>query len=204
MQRILVTSSLLALAAATALTGCSTDGTPSPRGDPTSAAPTSQNLHGAPHVTHPLHTTTFQNDPCSMLTPQQVQQLHTSIKMATKYAPDANSGSGPGCTWSGDTTETITAAVGLLTAGQGLSNIYAQKGTYMVFNPQPEIVGYPAVVAMTTDERSAGSCSLLVGVSDKLALEVDVFVDIATNHTTPCVSAKQVAQAAVATIKGGS
>jgi hypothetical protein len=174
-----------------------------------SSAPS--DLHGAPKVAHPLDTTKFQQDPCSMLTAAQLQQLHASISAATTPEPRTD-GAGPACFFSHRDNGTDTAIdVGFLTAGDGLSDIFANKSDYHAFEQLPDIQGYPAVLAMNADTRAQGHCSMLVGVTDHLALSVQVSVSnvplngqVNQYYTRPCTPAQQVADAVVTTLRAGA
>jgi hypothetical protein len=55
--------------------------------------------------------------------------------------------------------------------GGGLGEIYEQKDSQQYFEPV-DIEGYPAVYASVLDQRESGGCTLWVGTSDDLAVEI--------------------------------
>ncbi len=90
------------------------------------------------------------------------------------------------------------------TASSGLAGIYSQKGQYVVFEPLPDIVGYPAIVAMTDDARPQGDCKISVGASNDLLLSIEGFVNGGPDVANPCPRVQAIATAMVTTMKGGS
>jgi hypothetical protein len=199
------------------IAGCSgskVEGTPSgpTSGSSSTGASAAQDLHGAPPVANPLDTTKFQQNPCASLTAAQLQQLRGSVDAATEPEPHKQS-FGPACFWRASDRGSATGLdVAFLTAGSGLSSAYAQKGDYAVFEKLPDIQGYPAVVAMSVDGRSTGHCSIQVGVTDQMVVSVQIGVSSVPGangqanqfYKEPCTPAQQVAEAVVATLRGGS
>jgi hypothetical protein len=90
------------------------------------------------------------------------------------------------------------------TASSGLAGIYSQKGQYVVFQPLPDIAGYPAIVAMTDDARPQGDCKISVGASNDLLLSIEGFVNGGPDVANPCPRVQAIATAMVTTMKGGS
>ncbi|MFC0432264.1 DUF3558 domain-containing protein [Kutzneria buriramensis] len=185
------------------MTGCSNPPSIGGTAGPSSASSTDTAPPGVPNVAHPLDTAAFQKAPCSVLTAAQLQQL--TITAAGK--PDLTDPLGPVCHWDNQTGPSkMDLAVYIVTAGQGLAGIYSQKDTYQVFQPLPDIEGYPAVTAQNDDPKQ-GNCVVSVGVSNALFVNVLVNlktgVDAAPDMTNPCPRNRTVAEAVVATIKAG-
>jgi hypothetical protein len=173
-------------------------------GAPASSPPPTRNLHGAPHVPHPLDVSTFLKKPCSVLSHSQLQRLHRMIEMATGTKPGGIGGPQPGCSLVGGTNVAHEYGGGwrFLTNGYGLASVYSNGPSfYDVFKPLGQLHGYPAVIAFIgqPDRR----CTVLVGVSDKLAVMFSMLVGL-NPPVKPCVATKKVAAAAVATMKRGS
>jgi Protein of unknown function (DUF3558) len=102
--------------------GCSTSpvtGTPSAIPSGTQSASTL--APGTPNVAHPLDTSAFQKNPCSVLTSAQLTQFN----IGAKGAADSSNPLGPSCNWyDGTGPSRMTLGVTFLTAGQGLDGIY--------------------------------------------------------------------------------
>lgn len=176
---------------------CSSTSTGSPSATTTDSL--TPNLYGAPHVATALDTAKFQSNPCSSITSAQLATLDigTSTRVAT-------GGVGPTCNWAanGDGTKS-TATIGYLTSGAGLSSIYSTKSSYAVFTVLPDIDGYPAVSALTVDERSSGTCDISVGVSDSLAVDISLSVASGQYKSDPCTPNQQLAADVISNIKNG-
>lgn len=186
------------------VTGCSTPqslgGTP----EPSSTSSSNALPPGTPNVAHPLDTTAFQKTPCSVLTAPQLQQL--TITAAGQ--PDRTDALGPVCHWHDkDGPSKMNLTVYIVTAGQGLSGPYSQKDSYQVFEPQQDIGGYPALVAMTDDARPQGDCQIGIGVSNTQEVTVEGLLktgaDASSDMSNPCPRVRAVADAVIATIKAG-
>jgi hypothetical protein len=184
--------------------GCSTPssvgGTPGPTSTPSVGALPP----GTPNVANPLDTTSFQKSPCSMLTAAQLQQLTIS----SAGQPDLTDALGPVCHWHDQTgTSKMNLTVYIVTAGQGLSGPYSQKSNYQVFEPQPDIGGYPGLIAMTDDARPQGDCQIGIGVTNKQEITVEgqlkTGVDKSPDMSNPCPRVRAAAEAVIATIKAG-
>lgn len=157
--------------------------------------------NGAPKVEHPLdNTQQFEQDPCSILSSTQAQDLGLPTK-----GKEEDGALGLDCLWfNPDTRGEVT--IGFLSnVDNGLSGAYAanERGEYSVFEPLPPIDGYPAVALDIDDRRPRGICSLEVGVTDQLAFHVDLQLSQANVGTKdPCDTAALVAGKALQTIKG--
>lgn len=189
------------------LTGCSDgQGTGGDSGAPSStaagfedtAAPSS--APSAPKVGRPLDATKYLKSPCSVLTSHQLARLDVD----GPGNPDTSSGlaayGGPSCAWS-NREEANGIAIGFPVGNaRGLADLYRgdAAGLFPYFEPT-EITGYPAVLADRSDRRADGFCQVAVGLSDKLT-----FIARKNNGDgfQSCSDAKQIAAAALRTVKG--
>jgi len=159
--------------------------------------------NGAPKVEHPLEKTSrFEQDPCSILTAAQAQDLD----LPTKGKEDDGS-FGLDCQWfNEDTGSKVT--IGFFTNDpRGLSGSYAahDEGKYGFFTPLPPIEGYPAIAVDVTDRRPEGICLVEVGVSDKLSFHVDLHLSqVNVGTKDPCEIGAMVAGKALQTMKEGA
>jgi Protein of unknown function (DUF3558) len=185
------------------VTGCSTPTSVGGTPETSSTSSTDALPPGTPNVAHPLDTTAFQKVPCSVLTGAQLQQLTITATGQPDTTP-----LGPGCHWDNQTGPSkMDLTVYIVTAGQGLSGPYSQKDTYQVFEPQQDIGGYPALIAMTDDARPQGDCQIAIGASNKQEITVEgqlkTGVDKAPDMANPCPRVRAAAEAVIATIKAG-
>ena len=156
---------------------------------------------GAPAVSDPLDTATFQQDPCQSLTAAQSQELN--VGTTGKRYDDTL---GNGCQWMNTQTlgETI---IGFLDKDpRGLSAVYKadKAGEWAYFEELPAIDGYPAVARSQTDDRGDGYCSVVIGASDEVAF--DVYLHLSRNNVgkkDPCEVAAQVGGMALQTMQHG-
>jgi hypothetical protein len=189
-------------AALALLAGCGTSGGGT-TGSPTNAPQPTSDSAGTPKIPNPLDLKAFEADPCSTVTPAQVQAFGlpgVSGKVNTTSP-------GPACSWLGKSTPAKMApAVGILPEGTNLSTILPSKGTtYEVFETLPEIQGYPAYLALVSDQRSGGNCSVLTGVSDTKAILFSFQSDKGSpKYADPCGAATEFANLAITTIKAGA
>lgn len=195
---VLVAGASVALAVA----GCSpspVQGTPAPTTSDSSSA--NSLPPGTPNVTHPLDTAAFQKAPCSVLTAAQLKQLNIDSP-GGKVVDDPL---GPHCGWTDQGPSRMGLSIIFATAGSGLAGIYSQKSQYVVFDPLPDIAGYPAIVAMTDDARPQGDCKVSVGVTNDLFISVEgVMNSDGPDGHNPCPRVQAIATAMVTTMKGGS
>jgi len=93
------------------------------------------------------------------------------------------------------------------TAVPGLSGPYSQKSSYQVFEPQQDIGGHPALIAMTDDARPQGDCQIAIGASNTQEISVEGLLktgaDRSPDMSNPCPRIRAVAEAVIATIKAG-
>lgn len=215
MRRNLTTMSAALIGAAALLMACSDKepGVVDPGGagvTPTTSQPNGSAPglphSGAPKVTNPIaDTSSFEADPCSVITPEQLKSI--GLRAPDPKPEDASDG--PGCLFEFDRDTASEFRTGLSTAGEreGISTLYARKanGTAVLFEEQPPVDGFPAVIAMPEDSRSDGECMFSVGMRDDLLLSVDLFADPELEQgKDPCGWAQKVAELAVQTMKGAS
>lgn len=159
---------------------------------------------GAPRVDNPLDVDKFKQDPCAVLTAQQLRSL--DVRAQGKFGSSAL---GPTCTWQDDYGPSGAGFdANFLVGGTGLSGIYNNRGKKLLFFQEiPPVQGYPAVIAGPDDARSKGICELSVGLNDRQILDVSVTMrgepDPAPNFRKPCAVAQKLAEEMVKTIKGG-
>lgn len=191
-----------------ALAGCttSTPGTAtSPPGDrpPPETSQASETLpaNGAPKVATPLDTAKFQQEPCLSLTAAQSQELNLGAGGSL-----LETAVGPGCEWDNPDTGGAVDIIFPVKNPVGLSGAYGaeKRGTVEVFIELPPIEGYPAVVRNAEDRRHLGTCTVLVGTSDEMA--VNVVLRLSRDNVgkkDPCELSAQVAGMAIRTIERG-
>lgn len=190
-------------AALALLAGCDasggTTGTPTEAPQPTSGS----NGAAAPKIQNPLDLAAFEADPCSTVTPAQVEAFGlTGITGRVN-----TSAPGPACAWVGSNTPAKMApSVGILPEDTNLSTILPKKDTtYQVFEQLPDIQGYPSYIALSVDQRADGNCSVLTGVSDtKAILFTFQSEEGSPKFSDPCAAATEFADLAVTTIKAGA
>jgi hypothetical protein len=190
-------------AALVLLAGCDssggTTGTPTNAPQPT----TTGNGAGAPKISNPLDLSAAEANPCGVVTAAQLQTY--GIPGVTGKV--STSAPGAGCLWPGGLTDAETSpGVNILPAGTNLDSIYAKKdSTYPVFEPLPDVQGYPAAIALVVDERKDGNCELFVGASDEKAILFSLQSDGKSKYfADPCAGAVEFANLAMTTIKAGA
>lgn len=170
---------------------------PSETGDPGGDLPTD----GAPAVTDPLDTATFQQDPCRALTADQSTQLNVGSSGKSRDGALGN-----GCEWANADTLGSTIIDFLDKDPRGLSAVYQanKQGKWAYFEELSPIEGFPAVARDLVDDRDKGQCAIVVGVSDKVAFSLFLYLSRAnTGQKDPCEVASQVAGMALQTMKQG-
>jgi Protein of unknown function (DUF3558) len=214
MGRRRLCAALIGCVVALATVSCSTNVNGRPQGSATSSAAGGDGSarspeHGAPRVRDPLNAAPFLKSPCSVLTEKQVGELFGAAD-AVKGQPVRAGSTDPACDWD-DSSGVIGAFVStlFLTANHGLSGIYAQKGKKLKFFQEIDpIEGYPAVLSDEIDLRSRGLCIVDVGISDELALTVQVDLrggsNAAPNFHNPCGVAETSAANMVSTMKSAT
>ncbi|RZQ65056.1 DUF3558 domain-containing protein [Amycolatopsis suaedae] len=190
------------LVAAAVVAGCGSDNRGSgtvPRAGEGASAPSSSAAPGgsAPRVGEPLNTSTLSSDPCSAVSASKLSELGLADGTSRESAV------GPSCYWKQTAADANRVD---LTANpkntNGLSDIYDQKAEFAYFE-ETQVAGYPAVYASDADQRSSGDCTLHVGVTDQLAVQVSTQFLREPDKANPCPVAEKVAVAMVETLKGG-
>lgn len=193
-----ITRLIAALAAATAVTACTTTANgvphPQPETEDTSTSPPSTSTNSqAPRVTNPLDASTFVAEPCSSLTSAQLG----TFEVRPPGTPRGGDGVlTPGCSWHGDAG---SISIGWLTENKGgLSDTYRGRELEAYF-VETTVDEYPAVFTDANDSRPQGHCGIVVGISDTMTFYATV--DTRLDADGSCALAKQVAAAALATVK---
>ena len=193
----LVAAAGLLLAATAA---CSSNpGTPAPASSAAPSAPASSGPN-VPKVPAPLTVAKYEQDPCSLLTAAQANEVIKSVR-TTKAAGNA----APICTWFDADDSGLT--IGFLPHQGGLATIYQNSGdsTAGYFKPAPDVAGYPAAFFSNMDDRSRGGCQVAVGVTDDEVFTSSVLLQQSSpSYADPCALAAKAAAAAVTTIKAGA
>ena len=162
--------------------------------DPTTSAPGAD----VPRVKTPLDVSKFVDKPCTALTQAQLDRLGVADQQ------QGTEPTGQYCRWSNDRGGYVNLA---FVAGQGgLSAVYggSEAGQYKLFEELPEVAGYPAVIAMLTDERKPGDCGIAIGVDDDITLSVGTAQSLEKVGTgDPCQVAVGVAEQILETVKAG-
>jgi Protein of unknown function (DUF3558) len=205
MRRYLPALTTTALAAIL-VTGCTNDGTggatPSGNTTTTSPAAASSSSSGAPKVATPLNTDRYQQAPCDVLTRAQIAGI---FDPGVTPKPNVDSPAGPACNFNRD--DPAKGAITVIFGNDGLDRIYDGRGTtFKVFEPKPEIQGYPAVAYDADDNRQTkGRCTIAIGTSDTTSLDVGIVLTTASiaEHKDPCASAYEVATTIMGNITGG-
>jgi hypothetical protein len=203
MKTLRLTSAVGIAATVLALAGCSqtTEGTPSTPG-PSAAT----NAPGAQKVANPLDPSVYQQKPCDLLPKATPTQLgYAGAGMPDLASVGAKSG-GPGCSWlQSGTGREIHVQVGI--KGQnpghpGVSATFEQQRRGLIAYAEPtEVGGYPAAFADVTDGRSHGRCALVTAVADDQVIGSSA--QGYQGEQDSCDLAKQLAAAAIETLKGG-
>ncbi|OLF07535.1 hypothetical protein BLA60_26810 [Actinophytocola xinjiangensis] len=189
------TTLLVALVAS----GCSSEAGGSPV--PTGGADTSTSFADeAPRVVDPLDVSRYLTEPCETLTTDQLTTLDIPGSGTPETTGAIAENAGPFCSWSSSTTSDAVT-IGFLTSNKGgLSDNYRAQREFDYFEPTT-VDDYPAVFTERLDRRPTGTCNIVVGVADDMAFRATANTDLDARGA--CERAKQVAAAALATIRGG-
>lgn len=198
----------LSAAALAALSACSTptvDGSPTPTsGGPSPAPSSSASLPpGVPKVEHPIDVTRFKHEPCTALTKPQVEEL---LSPRAEAKPRDGS-AGPACRWSiPSTSRPVVDVIFSNFEDSGTAKFYAGKGTnFKLLEPLEPIDGYPVTAYGVIDIRSQGDCSVALGTSDTQTLGISATLSEANvGKKDPCAIAREAAIRVLATIRGGN
>lgn len=197
---------LLATACSPETNGTPTPSPPSERADtndpPSSTSSTNEPTREAPAVEDPLDASSFVTNPCSVLNRTQLATFEVTRPGTPETTGGVAEQVGPFCSWHAAAELGSTIGVGFITGNKnGLSDIYRGHTEFEDFRPT-EVKEYPAVFANSPDLRSSGICTMYVGINNALALRATEQGRLDAQGA--CDRAKQVAAAAVATIRGGS
>jgi hypothetical protein len=153
----------------------------------------------APTVSTPITPGTQLANPCSLLTTAQLASL--GFIVTTQPQPQTDN-TGPQCSWQDAVTYDHLGFVWLVHDTRGLTDLYTGRSGQAYFVPTT-VSGYPAVFAATKDERSAGVCTINVGVSDTLMFFVQ-FVAVGSGRKAgACATAQAAATDMVQTLSAG-
>lgn len=167
-------------------------GRPAPTTEP--SAPDG-GTNGAPRVATPLDATHLLDRPCATLSDDQL----TGFGVGRAGEPDPGGSGvaktvGPSCEWSAEDGSRNGITITWYTEGKtGLANHYDHRDEAAYFM-ETTVDRYPAVFVDWQDLRDAGSCAIVVGVSDTLTFGVTTTGEL---DTDACDRTKQVAAAVI-------
>ncbi|MEV8606718.1 DUF3558 domain-containing protein [Amycolatopsis sp. NPDC051373] len=105
------------------------------------------------------------------------------------------------CAWtSSGSKQNFVHITALPQNDHGISDLYNLKSNQAYFEPT-WIAGYPALYADTQDGRNDGTCTLWVGITDKLAASVLPQIGMGRTRDNPCGVAQQVATVVINHLK---
>lgn len=193
------------------LTACTTtaEGNPTPDRVNSTTAPTSETpsdddlpSDGAPKVENPIDATHFEQNPCDALTPSQASGLNVDPE-----GTRSDTAFGPGCAWRNPDTG-ANFHFGILTkAKRGLSDTYKsnKNGEFTYFEPITDLEGSPAVAFDTDEKNPTIQCSVVVGLTDELAMQTLTQLSRDNvGHRDPCEAAIMATGETMKTIKAES
>ncbi|MFC5107557.1 DUF3558 domain-containing protein [Kibdelosporangium philippinense] len=204
---------IAAVVTAVGAAGCTpTDnGIPTPQAGTTGAQSTTASAskpkdYGAPRVTTPLDASKFLSQPCTVLTPAQLQSLTLPVQGKPDTDSQVAKTAGPSCLWINNDTPSFAISIGFLTGNKrGLSDTYRghEQGAFPGYFEPTSVDGYPAVFNDLSDGRAGGDCTITVGVSDTLTLRVSHQGSRFTGAAA-CDRAKQAAALGIQTLRAGA
>ncbi|WP_376774757.1 DUF3558 domain-containing protein [Amycolatopsis jiangsuensis] len=178
-----------------------TAGTATP--GPSSAPAASSSGLPVPTVAQPLPASVVQGDPCKALTDAQVDGLFTNTPTRDHAADDT--GVAHACSWHDVDRGSLVTIQFVYAWKRGLTDVYATQAKGGFFKVLQPVQGYPVVAYGPSDDRSRGRCGVAVGIADNAAFEADATVaQSATGTGDPCEDARNVANLALTTLKGGA
>jgi uncharacterized protein DUF3558 len=206
-----VVGSACMLAGLLALASCSdkSAGTPLPT-SPTTQQPVTSSTetstgaddlpsNGAPRVADPLDPGRYLTDPCATLTQAQTAELNVK-----NDGQQNNTEFGHRCIWENNDTGSNVEILFMETNRRGLSGVYGGRSQLQLFEETQDIEGHPAVIA-GMDERATGGCSISIGLTDQLAVQVSSQQSNSKVGTVdPCSVTTRVATMMLKTMKAGS
>ncbi len=183
-----------------AVTACSsTPGTPVPAAPESSSSAPTSTTRSVPKVSNPLDATKYEQNPCALLSQAQATEVINAVRNRQGKGLVA-----PICTWYDADNNSV--GLGLLPGQGGLAGAYTNADSESgYFEAAPEVNGYPAVFAGTTDDRKRGGCQIAVGIKDDELFTASVRLRTTSPlYNDPCSLAVKTATAAVTTIKAGT
>jgi hypothetical protein len=155
--------------------------------------------HGAPKVQNPLDTTAFHQQPCRVLTADQLPVLGLDAPGEQRDGVGA-----PECNWNNRSTGASLGMQFELANSGGLSTLYERRAERDLWLELPPIEGFPAVAASARDSRSQGRCTVVVGVTDSLEFSVGATLSRAKQgQIDPCEPTQLAAKLILQTLKKG-
>jgi hypothetical protein len=158
--------------------------------------------NGAPKVENPIDVSEFEQQPCRMLTDEQVRQAG--------LVPPGAPGEGayaPACDWRNrESGANLNTQFGD-PSRRGLSAGYAanEAGKFDLWLELDPVDGFPAVAFGLRDLRQSGECTIMVGTSDEVTFQLSVELSEAKRgKADPCEAAAQVAALSLQTMKANS
>jgi hypothetical protein len=191
---ILLSTSLLALAACTPQNDGNPSASTTPGRPPSSSSADDVPGPGVPKVENPIDITHFKQAPCDALTTAQVTEL-----LGSGITPKAEvkGEAGPQCRW--DSSRVSQAGVGVIFTGvdnRGITRVYAAQGKeYPFFKPLDPVDGYPIAAYDASGDRSGqGNCTIALGTSDQQTVDIDITLsEENVGKKDPCTAARGVA-----------
>ena len=162
----------------------------------------SQAPRDLPEVIDPIDVTTWLQEPCSVLTNEQLAKLSISTEPEPK-----TSATGPTCEW-GDVFDdgiTIEGSFGTKSTST-IPGFFRNNelGKYSYFVPVT-IRGYPGALFGIADDRDGGGCGIAIALRKKHMYAISLRLgEERPNYSDPCSVLKGIAQMAVKSMTQGS
>ena len=154
----------------------------------------------APKVPKELDATRLVNAPCDALTGSELSGLDPGLATAT--GTNASTPLAAACGWaSPDLSQAIDISFATF-ATNGLDKIYSERGDMAYWQPMV-IMGYPAVAASESDNRSDGTCVVSAGVNDHLFFFAEFITFTTAQQPRSCALAAKAAGYVIDNLQGG-
>ncbi|WP_158879579.1 DUF3558 domain-containing protein [Amycolatopsis anabasis] len=198
--RRVLAAGLTALAAGAVLAGCSDKKTGQPSASTGAAGSSSASAGAAPRVSDPIDPAQLLSDPCKALADSQLSGLGLATGEPEQAADNVSR-----CVWKYPEYQFNTVSVeGAPSRTRGLDDIYELKAQSAYFE-ETTVASHPGVFRSDSDQRSDGSCTLWVGLSDQAVMLVQGYFSGGSPQVAKsCEETAKIAEAAVTTLKGGS
>lgn len=207
-KKKLVVVALLGVASCLMLASCSSAGSPTPvpshssSDDPTRASENpgdSGNQLDPIPVEHPLNASQYITKACDVLTDDQVSKLGGKPDTAELN----HLGKASSCMWQAQGGGAVFGTDFVAKYKSGLARIKQAENKLHSYAEMKETnVGeYPALVLLDHGYKQARSCNVAVGINSHIILLAHV---VGSSLSSPCDGAKNVAEAAIDTLKAGS